>query len=153
MPNLTSVGVTAGVPTTGTGTVSTIDAIFAANGNPITTSNETSTVYAGATALTPKFKTISASSSGVNVVVAAVTSKKIRVLAWDVKVNAAVNFKWQSHTTPTDLTGLYYCSAQGDGVARSFNPLGYFETVAGESLDINLSGAVAVGGVLTYVEV
>lgn len=117
------------------------------------TSNETGTVYNGTAALTPKFKLVSASSSGANTVVAAVTSKKIRVLAWDVKVNAAVNFKWQSHVTPTDLTGLYYCNGQGDGVARAFNPVGYFETVAGEALDINLSGAVAVGGVLTYVEV
>lgn len=211
MPNLTSVTVTAGVPTAGTGTVSTIDALMAVIGEvqasptantaldrlkaintsafakgtagtpsadvvtvqgatsmtPLATTlaagtalagivsspNETSSIYNGATALTPKFKVISASSSGANTVVAAVTSKKIRVLAWDVKVNAAVNFKWQSHVTPTDLTGLYYNSGQGDGVARAFCPVGYFETVAGEALDINLSGAVAVGGVLTYVEV
>jgi hypothetical protein len=105
------------------------------------------------TNLTPKFKNITASASGATTIVALVATKKIRVLAWDLKVNAAVNFKWQSHITPTDLTGLYYCSGQGDGVARAYNPLGYFETVAGEALDINLSSAVAVGGVLTYVEV
>ena len=34
MPNLTSVGVTSGVPTSGTGTVSTIDQLLAA-GSPI----------------------------------------------------------------------------------------------------------------------
>lgn len=105
------------------------------------------------TLLTPKFAKITASSSGATTIVAAVTSKKIRVLAWDTTVNAAVNFKWQSHVTPTDLTGLYYTGGQGGGVARSFNPIGYFETVAGEALDINLSSAVAVGGCLTYVEV
>lgn len=116
-------------------------------------SQDTNVLLNGNTALTPKFKVITASSSGATTIVALVASKKIRVLAWDIKVNAAVNFKWQSHVTPTDLTGLYYNSGQGDGVARAFNPLGYFETVAGEALDINLSGAVAVGGVLTYVEV
>lgn len=175
MPNLTSVGITAGVPTSGTGTVSTLDAVLAvlppavgpaakaaalsavlATDQPtLAMAQDTSQLANGATGtnLTPKFKAISASSSGANTVVAAVTSKKIRVLAWDAKVNGAVNFKWQSHVTPTDLTGLYYCNGQGDGVARAFNPLGYFETVAGEALDLNLSGAVGVGGVLTYVEV
>lgn len=116
-------------------------------------SQDTNKLLNGNTALTPKFTKIVASASGVTTIVAAVTSKKIRVLAWDIKVNAAVNFKWQSHVTPTDLTGLYYNGAQGDGVARAFNPVGYFETVAGEALDINLSGAVPVGGVMTYVEV
>jgi Flp pilus assembly pilin Flp len=116
-------------------------------------SDETSTIYNGTTALTPKFAKITASSSGANTVVSGVASKKIRVLAWDAVANAAVNFKWQSATTPTDLTGLYYMAGQGNGVARSFNPVGYFETVAGEALSLNLSGAVAVGGCLTYVEV
>jgi hypothetical protein len=128
---------------------------MASNQSTMSVSQDTSLLTNGAsgTTLTPKFKVITASSSGATTIVAAVTSKKIRVLAWDVKVNAAVNFKWQSHVTPTDLTGLYYNSSQGDGVARAFNPVGYFETVAGEALDINLSSAVAVGGVLTYVEV
>lgn len=104
------------------------------------------------TNLTPKYKIVSASASGANIVVPAVGGKKIRVLAWDVKVHGAVNFKWQSHTAG-DITGLYENSAQGDGMGRSFCPVGYFETTAGESLDLNLSAAVATGGVLTYVEV
>lgn len=117
----------------------------------------TGTVYfdngSGFTALTVKQAKISCSSAGANTVVAAVSSKKLRVLAWDLKVNAAVNAKWQSHVTPTDLTGLYYCGAQGDGIARTAGDGTFlFETVAGEALDINLSGAVAVGGSVTYVE-
>jgi hypothetical protein len=35
MPNLTSIGVTSGIPTTGTGTVSTIDALMAQLGTPV----------------------------------------------------------------------------------------------------------------------
>ena len=114
--------------------------------------SETSTVYNGTTALTPKFAKISTSSSGASQVVAAVTSKKIRVLRLSLIANAAVNVKFQSHVTPTDLTGLYYLGANG-GWVEPFCAVGLFETVAGEALDINLSGAVAVGGCLTYVEV
>ncbi len=107
---------------------------------------------ASGTSLTPKFAKTTASSSGTTTIVAAVTSKKLRVIAWEVVANAAVNFKWQSAGT-TDLTGLYYMAGQGGGVARAYNPVGYFETISGEALSINLSGAVAVGGSLVYVEV
>ena len=103
------------------------------------------------TALTPKFAVITASATGATAVVAAVSGKKIRVIAWDVVANDAVNFKWQSAST--DKTGLYYMAGQGGGVARSYNPAGYFETAATEALNINLSTAVAVGGSLVYVEV
>jgi hypothetical protein len=120
---------------------------------PVQSALETSVITNVGASLTPKFAKIAVSSSGANEIVTAVTSKKIRVLAWEVAVNAAVNFKWQSDGSPTDLTGLYYTASQGQGVARAFNPVGYFETVAGEALDLNLSGAVAVGGSLVYVEV
>ena len=115
-------------------------------------SAETGTVYSGSTALTPKFKVITASATGATTIVALVASKKIRVLKWDMVANGAVNVKWQSSVTPTDITGLYYFAANG-GIESGFCPVGHFETIAGEALNINLSGAVAVGGVLTYVEV
>lgn len=106
----------------------------------------------GGVALTPKFKTISTAASGASTGVAAVTSKKIRVLAYVVVASAAVNLKFQSHTTPTDLTGLLYMAANG-GVSSGFNPLGWFESLSGEALDLNLSAAIAIGGHLIYVEV
>jgi hypothetical protein len=117
----------------------------------VSASVETSTAYDGTTALTPKFAAIAASSSGDNTVVAAVTSKKIRVLRWDLAANGNVNAKWKSGAS-TDKTGLYYLT-QYAGVGGSYCPVGLFETAAGEALVLNLSGAVAVGGVLTYVEV
>jgi hypothetical protein len=104
------------------------------------------------TQLTPKYAVITASSSGATTIVAAVTSKKIRVIALKLVANAAVNVKWQSHVTPTDKTGLSYLAANGGEVLPA-NQWGWFETITGEALDINLSGAVAVGGHLTYVEV
>jgi hypothetical protein len=113
---------------------------------------ESSSMRAAGIALTPKFATIAVSSSGATTIVAAVTSKKIRVVALQYVCNAAVNVKFQSHVTPTDKTGLAYNGANG-GIVLPYNPVGWFETVAGEALDINLSGAVAVGGSLTYLEI
>lgn len=117
-------------------------------------SAETSTVYNGAVALTPKFAKIAAASSGNNALVAAVTSKKIRVLEYNFIANGTVNAKFQSDGagTPVDLTGLKYCVANV-GLSAPFSPVGWFESASGKSLDLNLSAAVAVGGELVYVEV
>lgn len=100
-----------------------------------------------------KFAKIAASSSGDNTLVAAVTSKKIRVLAYKLSGAGAVNAKFQSGASGTDLTGLTYIAAAGGGQVAPFNPVGWFETAAGALLNLNLSGAVAVGGELVYVEI
>jgi hypothetical protein len=118
----------------------------------VAAANAYDAIYNGTTALTPKFATISTSSSGASTLVAAVTSKKIVVTDIVLVANAAVNVKFQSHVTPTDLTGLLYLAAN-TGFAPGYDPTGHFQTVAGEALDINLSGAVAVGGWLKYIEV
>lgn len=118
----------------------------------VSASNETSTVFNGATALTPLFATIVASSSGATSLVSSVSSKRIRVLAAYLTASGAVNVKFQSHVTPTDLTGLAYLTTN-TGFVLPYNPLGWFQTVSGEQLDINLSGSVAVGGTIVYVTV
>lgn len=112
----------------------------------------TKTILNGTTNLTPKFAKIAASGSGDNTIVAAVASKKIRVLAYNFIANGAVNAKFQTGAGGTDLTGLKYCVANS-GICAPFNPLGWFETVAGALLNLNLSAGVAVGGELLYVEV
>lgn len=94
--------------------------------------------------------TIVASASGVTQQIAGVATKQIVVCAFIITVNAAVNIKWQSHTIPTDLTGLYYFTEKGGAVAP-FIQSGWFRTIAGEALDLNLSSAVAVGGHGVYV--
>jgi hypothetical protein len=139
---------TAGSPSSDVITVQGI-----ASGTPMreSSSAETSTVYNGSTALTPKFAVISASSSGSNSIIAAVTSKKIRVLAVDIIANGTVNAKWRS-STATDITGLAYLVANS-GYVRPFSPVGWFETAAGAALTLDLSAAVAVGGCVVYVEV
>jgi hypothetical protein len=96
------------------------------------------------------YSTVVASASGVTTVVAAVAGKIIRVVAMQLTASAAVNVKWQSHVTPTDITGLAYLAANG-GYVLPDNADGWFQSLLGEALDINLSGAIAVGGSVTYV--
>lgn len=99
--------------------------------------------------LTPLFGSIAVSSSGNNEVVAAVAGYRIRVLAYNFMSAGAVNAKWR--TASTDLTGLSYMDAAGKGKVAPFSPVGWFQTAAGEALNLNLSTNVAVGGELVYV--
>lgn len=126
---------------------------IASNQTTLGVSQDTSLMVNGATGttVTPTFALITASASGATAVVSASTTKKIRVLQWIVTVNAAVNFKWQSGSS--DKTGLFYAGAQGGGAGGAFNPVGHFQTNTNEDLNINLSGAVAVGGALVYITV
>jgi hypothetical protein len=118
----------------------------------VNVAQDTSVIKLGATSLTPKFAKISLSATGDPV--AAVTGKKIRVLAYNLMGNGAVNAKFVSGGgAPSDLTGLKYIAAAGQGICAPFNPVGWFETVSGEKLTLNLSASVAVGGELVYVEV
>lgn len=116
----------------------------------VNVAQDTAAIKNGATSLTPKFAPIAASSSGDNAIVAAVVGKKIRVLSYVLMANAAVNAKWRSATT--DKSGLLYFAANGGAVAPH-TPIGHLETAVNEALNLNLSGAVAVGGHVTYIEV
>jgi len=119
---------------------------------PVQTSIESSQMMIGGVVVTPKFAAIAASTSGNNTIVAAVTSKKIRVLsAWFVAAGT-VNAKFQSGASGTDLTGLFY-GVINAGAVLPFNPAGWFESASGVLLNLNLSAAIAVGGSITYIEV
>lgn len=98
---------------------------------------------------TPNFATIAASASGQTSLVSAQTSPNriIRVKQYTYLVAGAVNVKFQSAST--DITGLMEHNGKGEGAAPE-HPDGIFETVAGEALNINLSGAVSVAGSLQY---
>ncbi len=102
--------------------------------------------------LTPKYAVINGASSGDNTIVAAVTGKKIRVLSYSLSFAGTVNAKFQSGAGGTDITKLFY-GILGTPVAGALNELGHFETAAGALLNLNTSGAVVVGGHLTYIEV
>ena len=112
----------------------------------------TDAIMNGLTALTPKYAAVTASASGATTVIAAVASKKLRILGGFLVCTSAVTVKFQSHTTTATATGTMPFGVNG-GIAIPFSPVGWFETVAGEALDISLGGAVAVGGEIVYVEV
>lgn len=119
---------------------------------PVQASVETSQMTASGTVVTPKFATIAASASGNNTLIAAVTSKKIRVLAAAFMANGTVNAKFQDGAGGTDKTGLFYMVAN-TGAVLPYNPAGWFEGSATTLLNLNLSAAIAVGGCITYIEV
>lgn len=99
-----------------------------------------------------KLASISAASSGDNTIVAAVADKKIRVLACVLSASNQVNAYFRSGTAGDQKSGIMYMAQYG-GAVRDHNPHGWFETDAGDALVLNLSGAVAVGGEITYIEV
>lgn len=121
--------------------------------NPVTAAFQCSVLYDGATPLLPKFKIIDAVTSGDNEIVAAVTGKKIRVLAlFMTMTGTAVTARFESSAGGTALTGQM-TQTQGSTIALPFSPVGWFETVAGENLNLELGGAQSVDGALLYVEV
>ena len=112
-------------------------------------------VQLGAVALgagqTLKQAAISASATGDNTIVAAVTGKSLYVVSYEFIVANAVTTRWKSGTA-TNLGGAQTYAANS-GMTRQGNPWSpLFWTTSGEALVLNLSAAVAVGGLLTYFE-
>ena len=115
---------------------------------------DTANVFDGTTMVPVKRVLVQASTSGNNTIIAAVSGKRFRILSYNLIANGAVNGKFQTGASGTDETGLMYCAAAGDGMVADFNEGGWFETrTANTLLNLNLSAAIAVGGVLTYIEV
>lgn len=119
---------------------------------PVQASIESNQMTAGGTVVTPKYAIIDAASSGDNTLVAAVTSKKIRVLAAFLVSAGTVNVRFESGAGGTALTGQMNLVANS-GFALPYNPAGWFETGSNTLLNLELSGAVSVDGSLTYIEV
>jgi hypothetical protein len=116
---------------------------------------ESSVIGIGGADAVPKYANIAVASSGDNILVAAVSSNKIRVVsvflmaAADVDayfVDGANGAICGDGTNSLDLTA-------NSGFVLPFNPVGWFETASGQSLDLNLGGAIRVAGCLTYIEV
>ena len=103
----------------------------------------------GVVTLTPLFSKIDASASAD--VIAAVTGKKIRIVAGFFTVAADTTVKFQSGAS-TDLTGAMTVKA-GGGLVLPFNQAGYFETAAGAKLNVVLGTATQTSGGLTYITV
>lgn len=125
----------------------TLDAIAAAL--------QTDALMSGLTVLTPKFAKVGAATLGNNTLINTVSSKKIRVLAALLVPAAAVNLYFDDSNGTVlcgDSTNKIQLTAN-NGFVLGFSPVGWFETAAGFALRVNLSGAVALSGVLVYEEV
>lgn len=102
----------------------------------------------------PTTTAIAATGSGDNELVAAIAGKSIRVLAFKLSFSGTVNAKFRTATT--DLTGLIYGVAAKESDSLNLpsypvaRPPGQFETARGEALNLNLSGATAVGGYVIW---
>jgi len=91
---------------------------------------------------------VNASSAGANVLVAAVPGRALLVAKYKLIAAGAVSVTFES-SGGTVLDGP--CAlAQNGGVMAPFDVNGYFQTLPGEALVLYLSGAVQVGGSLTY---
>lgn len=89
-------------------------------------------------------------------IVAAVASKKIRVLSYSLSSAGAANTSAVFTTKPagagTAKSAVHLLALSGQHHA-SFNPSGHFETVAGEGLSLTTGAGGQVGVTLSYVEV
>lgn len=123
---------------------------IAATSDSVSAALDSSRIMAGTTAMTPKFAVISAASATDNEIVAAVASKKIRVLSYALVCAAANTVTWKS-ATAGNISGSMSFAANG-GISAPENKYGHFQTTAGEALELTLSAAEQVSGHLTYVE-
>lgn len=119
-------------------------------------SPDSASVYAGATALTPKFAFANiAASTTDGAVVAAVTSKKIRVLQLAVLTGATgtnITFNSKPGGAGSAKTCLFANGANG-GEVLPFSPIGWFETASGEGLSATTGAGSTTGILVGYVEV
>jgi len=113
---------------------------------------DSAAMQSGNDEVTPKFAVINASSSGDNTIVAAVASKKLRVLSCVIVASGTVTVRFESGAAGTALTGQIDLTAQ-TGFSAPFSPVGHFETAANTLLNLELSGAVKAAGWLVYIEV
>jgi hypothetical protein len=109
---------------------------FEASGTLVTASGPSQVKYA--------FKT--ASTAATHEVVAAVSGKKIRVVGFFVTAAAALNVQFKS-------AGTSICANLAiSGVAQGYCPHGWFETAAGEALNMTLDTGTATSAQVVYVE-
>jgi len=96
-----------------------------------------------------KFAPIDHATSGNNSIVAASAGKKIRVLCFGFVSAGTVTARFESAADGTALTGQM-TMAVNTGFSSPFSPVGLFETVAGDALNLELSAGVSVDGFLVY---
>jgi len=98
---------------------------------------------------------ISTTAPGDSTIIAAISEKRIRVLAYTLSISSNSHIRWKSGATP--ISGEMHMSG-GSSIAIHLGDqwpgggLPVLVTEPGEALVLNVGGAVTVGGHLTYVE-
>jgi hypothetical protein len=88
------------------------------------------------------------SSIGSNAIIAAVAGARIRVLSVVMVSTLANSVKFMS--AATDISATFPLAANG-GLVLPFNEHGWFETVVGEALNLNMTAATATGTQIHYI--
>lgn len=100
-----------------------------------------------------QYAAVTAAAAGDNTLVAAVAGKRIRVHSLALVASGGANtVRLESAASGTALTGQMDIVADGQ-LVLAHNPAGWCQTVAGQLLNLELSAATSVAGVLTYSEV
>jgi len=105
-----------------------------------------------ATSVTVVRAAIRCNTSGNNTIVAAVSGKKIKVLSVLLVAAGDVDVRFESGASGTALTGQMSLAADGNGFVLPPASPGHhwLETAAGALLNLELSGAVYVDGLVVY---
>jgi hypothetical protein len=99
-----------------------------------------------------QYAVVDYAASGDNTLVAAVTGKKIRVVSLALVAAGTVTARLESGAGGTALTGQMTMGVN-TSIVLPYNPAGWCETAAAALLNLELSAAVSVDGVLGYVTI
>ena len=129
---------------------------FITNTPRVIASNETSSLYDGTTALTPKFANVSMKTAGAQTIIAAVAAKKLRILSMMLVNQGALTLYATDAGGGNNLLGdstNQIALAANSGFVMGFNPVGWLQTSASSAFAIVPSLATSIAGTITYVEV
>lgn len=98
-----------------------------------------------------KHSAIDAASSGDNEIIAAKAGTRYRVLSCFLIASGTVTTRFESGPGGTALTGQMNLTTNS-GFTLPHNIGGWFKTAHGESLNLELGGAVSVDGCISYIE-
>lgn len=96
------------------------------------------------------YEVIDDATSGDNTLIAAVASRRIRVVALFMIAAGTVNVRFEDGAAGTALTGQMNLVVNS-GFSLPYNPAGWFETSVNTLLNLELSAAISVDGSITYI--
>jgi hypothetical protein len=96
-----------------------------------------------------KYAVIDAASSGDNTLVAATSGKKIAILGCVLVAAGSVNVRFESGAGGTAMSGQINLTTNS-GFTLPYSEGGWSQTAVGALLNLELSGAVSVDGMLIY---